>query len=1157
MVFRLTYQNGKTMSVGLVMLLVLAMLPAFVCGEPVGQEVARRKAATFLSGRAQARDARATDGQQLSVAYTSDEYHVFNCGQHDGFVIVSGDDCAPDILGYSDSGRFDEATMPDNMRGWMKGYKEQIRILRANGVKYTARAKARSTDNKASISPLLTSKWDQGDPYNKHTPLVNGEHCVTGCVATAMAQIMYYWYKETGFKSTLNMDIPEYIPEDNKYPTLGILHAPFAFDWANMTDVYNSNSSYAEKQAVAQLMEYCGYGVRMKYGTDESGAYSHDCSNAFKNYFGYKTSTNLFRNKYTYEKWQNLIYNELANGRPVYYAGDNSNCGHAFVCDGYDHDDYFHINWGWSGNSNGNFKLSLLNPKKTGIGGGASSDGYSMSQDIIICHPTEVIEPSAMPQQANFNAKIACRSIDAPNLAAGYELGVGVTLENIDEDPAGRYYNNNVIVVLEANGQKCQQGLNVLLSPHETLEVIFPLMISANVAGDATLSVYQYYIDDQDKNLLKRVNLTVSQAPLLWGNASVYRNDNTLWYKLSGLISTIPQEELQILWGEVTVDDELVPHFKWLSSDETYELQESDLGKTIMLRISCPSYRGYVNSSPLNITRLANYDEPTPPQLTISQNMVCVKNARTTQEYLIFDFQKPIITLSEEDWKNSKKPKENGEFYIGGTNNSVNYVYTRYKAKGYYLAGSIVERSNIHLGDETKVIKGISLKVEKVDEGGTYSPIIDKENGAYYVKVGDVIRITASPLPSTATFYGIATSRWINNKVNGYQCGGFYANKECTQELTANQNYTQVFYKVDRQMNFNEVIAEYVSGGYNSVYSDRFYLHAADDKGNWILNNIDTPGTTIGAGEKRDGIPLRTYPLRATLSNVLFLYANLISSEGTPPTIAFNDEDHTMSVDATNATPGTYYFEMYQYGVKQNKNACVIVTAPAVEGVEIIGEGIETTRGKSFKVGMLLMPANAEAETTEWSVDDESIATITDEGVITVKADAPLGVWTKIRVTVDGKFTATCNLFVTKPSPTLFYDDFLYEVVVDQPQYAAPILYNPQGLTVRYYSMDEQVATVDQSTGTVTLKGVGQTFIFAVFGGNDNYDYGEAGYMLAVYPRGDVNKDYMLNQTDVQHTVQRILGNPPAGFFKDAADIDHNGYINAADVVLMIKEIKP
>ena len=1154
---RLTYNNGLKKGLGLVVLLMLAMLPALVWGEPVGQEAARQKAAAFLSGRAQARGGGATDGQQLSVAYTSDEYHVFNRGQHDGFVIVSGDDCAPDILGYSDSGRFDEATMPDNMRAWMKGYKEQIRILRANGVKYTARAKTRSTDNKASIAPLLTSKWDQGVPYNLQTPLVNGEHCVSGCAATAMAQIMYYWYKKTGFRATLNTDIPEYVPENNKYPTLGILHAPSAFNWENMIDVYNSNSSYAERQAVAKLMQYCGYGVCMNYGTDESSAFPIDCPNAFKNYFGYKTSIFLRRNNYTYEKWQNMIYNELANGRPVYYTGQSSSGGHAFVCDGYDKDDYYHINWGWGGSSDGNFILSLLSPRKTGIGAGASCDGYSMDQTIIICHPTEVVEPSVMPQQANFGAQIACRSIDAPNLGAGEELGVGVTLENIDTDPAGRYYNNNVIVVLEANGQKCQQGLNVLLSPHETMEVIFPLLIPASVAGEATLSVYQYYIDEQDNNLLKRENLTVSQAPLLWGNASIYRNDNTLWYKLSGLISTIPQEDLQITWGEFAFDDELQLYFKGLSTNETYELQESDLGKTIMLRISSPLYRGTVYSSTLDIARLANFDEPTPPQLTIGQNMVCVKNARTTQEYLIYDFQKPIITLSEEDWKNSKKPQENGEFYIGGTNNSVNYVYTRYKAKGYYLAGSIVERSNIHLGDETKVIKGISLKVEKVDEGGTYSPITDKENGAYYVKVGDVIRITASPIPSTATFYGIATSRWINNKVNGYQCGGFYADKECTQELTANQNYTQVFYKVDRQMNFNEVIAEYVSGGQGSVYSDRFYLHAADDKGHWILNNIDTPGTTIGAGETRDGIPLRTYPLRATLSNVLFLYANLISSPGTPPTIAFNDADHTMAVDATNATPGTYYFEMYQYGVKQNNHACVIVTAPAVEGVEIIGEGIETSRGKSFKVGMLLKPVNAEAETTEWAVDDESIATITDEGVLTVKADAPLGVWTKIRVTVDGKYTATCNLFVAKPSPTMFYDDYLYEVVVDQPQYAAPILYNPQGLTVRYYSMDEQVATVDQSTGAVTLKGAGQTFIFAEFGGNDDYDYREAGYMLAVYPRGDVNKDYMVNQTDVQHTVQRILGNPPAGFFKDAADLDHNGYINAADVVLMIKEIKP
>lgn len=223
--------------------------------------------------------------------------------------------------------------------------------------------------------PLMTTKWNQSPYYNALCPA----NSVTGCVATAMAQIMKYWNypaKGTGFHSY-------------NHPTYGTLSANFGgttYQWSSMPNTVNSANN-----AVATLMYHCGVSVNMDYSPQSSGAYviqdsptPQACSEyALKTYFGYRsTLQGVQRNNYNQTQWINLLKIELNAGRPVLYAGFGSGGGHAFVCDGYDNNNFFHFNWGWGGSSDGYFQTSALNPGSLGTGGG--SGGFNSDQQVVI-----------------------------------------------------------------------------------------------------------------------------------------------------------------------------------------------------------------------------------------------------------------------------------------------------------------------------------------------------------------------------------------------------------------------------------------------------------------------------------------------------------------------------------------------------------------------------------------------------------------------------------------------------------------------------------------------------------------------------------------------------------------------------------------------------
>jgi hypothetical protein len=321
-----------------------------------------------------------------AAAVGDNQFYVFNAEGQNGFVIVSADDRTTPVLGYADKGSLEMNKLPVNARRWLEGYAEEIKAL---GEDVQANTHPRRVIG-APVAPLLTCHWDQGAPYNLQCPIDGEYNSVTGCVATAMAQVMYY-HK---WPQSATTAIPAYTTSTKK---LNLSELPATtFKWDQMKDSYSYDETGAAADAVAELMRYCGQAVRMDYTSNESGA-SVGAAHLI-NYFGYsKTAQNMNRSYYTTTEWEAMIYKELSNARPVLYSGNSGSGGHQFVIDGYDDKGLFHVNWGWGGYADGHFVLSVLNPDGRGIGGGSSSNGYTRWQDAIIGVQPDHGEPAAKP----------------------------------------------------------------------------------------------------------------------------------------------------------------------------------------------------------------------------------------------------------------------------------------------------------------------------------------------------------------------------------------------------------------------------------------------------------------------------------------------------------------------------------------------------------------------------------------------------------------------------------------------------------------------------------------------------------------------------------------------------------------------------------------
>ncbi|MEK6478326.1 C10 family peptidase [Catalinimonas sp. 4WD22] len=380
---------GKTMAHRLFILsqfFCFWLFSLFCLGAEVTPEQAEIIAREFLSHRLSQTNGR-VQSVELQLSYVKRMpassntrqsiqplYYIFN-NETDGFVIVSGDDAAYPILGFSDEGNFDVNQLPDAYRKWVDHYEQQLRQLIREEQQPTARIskawRELGSESTKAVAPLMSTKWNQSPYFNDMCPYdaEYGESVVVGCVATAMAQIMkYHNYPErgSGFYSY-------------QHRTYGTISADFGlaeYAWDQMPDEVN-----APNEAVALLSFHAGVSVDMQYGVNSSGsAGAVLVQPALQKYFQYEAEL-AHREQFTQEQWVSLLQSELDAGRPIYYEGMGNGAGHAFVCDGYQDDEFFHFNWGWGGMMDGYYYINDLSPSELGTGGGNGS--YNSDQAIV------------------------------------------------------------------------------------------------------------------------------------------------------------------------------------------------------------------------------------------------------------------------------------------------------------------------------------------------------------------------------------------------------------------------------------------------------------------------------------------------------------------------------------------------------------------------------------------------------------------------------------------------------------------------------------------------------------------------------------------------------------------------------------------------------
>ena len=394
--------------------------------------------------------------------------------------------------------------MPENAHSWLQGYSDEIQYAIDSKMKASAETSklwkdlidGNSKAGKATpvVNNLLSTTWDQNPLYNNLCPYSNyySQLTVTGCVATAMAQIMKYWgYPSNGIGSHSYTHTAYYDENGNYHDAMGELSADFGntvYDWNNMPASLNSNSTNDQINAVATLMYHCGVSVEMDYGVIQiggSGAVTAYVANALQTYFNYQTCTFRTKANYSENQWIQMLKDELDAGRPLQYSGRGTG-GHSFVCCGYDSDNYFYFNWGWSGHNDAFYALNNLVPGSGGAGGGS----YSFTNDqaaIFGIQPATLIEAPTNLTYTLSGQQDVTLNWDPASGASSYNVYrngelVGNTTSTTFSETAPYGNNSYYVRALDSNGQQSLPSNTVTF----TIDYPTPIVtdLTANLSGN-------------------------------------------------------------------------------------------------------------------------------------------------------------------------------------------------------------------------------------------------------------------------------------------------------------------------------------------------------------------------------------------------------------------------------------------------------------------------------------------------------------------------------------------------------------------------------------------------------------------------------------------------------------------------------------------------
>lgn len=796
--------------------MVLALMILFIMpcvAEQVQPERARSVARTFLNSN------RAETNNLVDVSAEAGFSNLYIFTTAHSFVVMSADDCVQPVLGYSLTGSFDVENMPLNMRDWLQGYSDEIQYAVENNIRCTDEIShlweslaegnldvARAT---SVVDPLIQTKWNQSQYYNSLCPLASegpDGHVYAGCTATSMAQIMkYYNYPSRGIGSH------SYLWNNQ---TLSADFGATTYDWNNMDLYYNyyydndgtlhwlPTPSSVTVTAVATLMYHCGVSVNMNYSGSGSGANLVNAAAAWKNYFNYSLDINFqLKSDYSDAVWKTMVKNELNAGRPLQYDGRNSDgSGHAFVCDGYNNADYFHFNWGWSGNYDGYFSIGNLNP---------GNDNYSNQQGAVFG-----IRPS------NNNA--------APSNLTYTQNGRNVTLHWSTASGAASY---NIYRDMNLVGNATSNSYTEAAPYGNSVYYVR----SVNSAGELSLST-------------NSVTVTVAYPiPLVDDlSASVVGDDVSLsWTAPEWCYPQTPSATLN--YGDGTL------HYRWTSTYYAHRYLAANMAQYANKAVyKVSTYALYPGDYTVYIYTNSISNQPVASSLAVTQTHHC----SFSDTWIEFCFDEPVVISGSNDlWVVMKQENTGQQFPTPSfdlSSHNVNAFYSGSSPTSLYDANSSYNCAwfiNTYLTDGVytyNIYRNGSTIANHVSSTSYNDNDLPNGSYTYYVKTNYYAGETVSNSVTTqvnVTWCTITTSCDPTNGGTASGGGTYYNGQSCTLTATPDANYTFVNWtKNGTQVSTNPTYT------FNVTETANYVAHFQLQTYNVTVTADPTAGGTVSGG---------------------------------------------------------------------------------------------------------------------------------------------------------------------------------------------------------------------------------------------------------------------------------------------------------------------
>ena len=557
-------------------------------------------------------------------------------------------------------------------------------------------------------------------------------------------------------------------------------------------------------------------------------------------------------------------------------------------------------------------------------------------------------------------------------------------------------------------------GSKGILAQNGTISITPPLIVITAAGGGISTDGHTVVYDNGDPAL--RVVIMDPPVGGVVSLSSAPSPGNAVGFTLSGEIASAQTDNVwqisddDVNWQDIVESPADAPALNGVHQQRravtslTYTPKESEMGKYLRVKVAAAGHTGYIYSPSRQIAKKICTDVPVVPTLTNINDKVYLSNAKTTQEYIIFNYSKEASSLTASDWNNAVTPEsEVGFFELGGSSNANNTVFTRVKETPSTLVGEQIAEARLYIGTSV-YMTDVELSVSKTV--GHFQNFNNELN----CKVGDVIRCDASPVPSNATnWYGVSGSNWTVDFHNtGSQYGTFYEDAECTRPISSSTNYKTVYLKTLQEKNYLDVrILVYNSAiGYKTRYVQ---FNVTPDGYFPLLDYINGCDHTIAAGEKITGIEVSRRPF----SGSVYGLTTEVSGEGTAPIVSFSLYE-TMTINAINATPGVYVYTPLQNGHPLNNNTTFTITVTdgkyAVDSLILRENAITADPNEELELVAQLMPSNSEAAIT-WTSSNPNIATVTN-GIVTIAANAPIGAKATITATANGK-SDECQITVS------------------------------------------------------------------------------------------------------------------------------------------------